>query len=321
MDFNYNEGDRIPNLDSYNLFPNLDSYNLSQLNNSVDIKTKSGNPLANVINTTIAGLKGIKFDYDPVTINEDVSGTIYINPILSFGSTSLNVTDVSSSRGVSVSPSGSRVKYSLGSQFNYLRQNQSVSDTLNITLRDAQGYTYSVPKTVYIQGLNDAPIPYSDSYEINENTSFAHFDVLNNDTDPDSGDGKYLVSETSDSAYISGNKIIYNPSKFNSLRAGQTKIDNFSYTMQDSQGFPKRSTTVKVSVYGANDAPIPVNDVVNVSEKDNSVTINVLGNDTDPDQGETGLLSLVEESSGNATISGNRIVYTCLLYTSDAADE
>ncbi|MEL4897155.1 Ig-like domain-containing protein [Crocosphaera sp. Alani8] len=300
-DFNYDRGDRINNLNSYNLSPSNSN------RNDVEIK-KGGNLLAIVKNTTIAELKGIKLNPGQVTTTED-AGTININPVISSGSTSLSVVSVVSSRGVSASPSGSQVRYSLGSQFNNLRQNQSITDTLNITLRDAQGYTYSLQKPIFIQGANDAPTANPDGYGINENTSSVTLDVLANDTDPDSSDSKTLVSENSNSARISGNKIIYDPSKFNFLRSGQQGIDSFTYTMRDSGGV-ERSATVNITVFGANDAPIAVNDVVNVSEKDGSITISPLSNDSDPDQGESSLLSLVGESSGNATISGKQIIYT-----------
>ena len=297
MDFNYDQGDRINNLNDYNLFA---------IGNDVEVK-KGGNRLAIIKNTTIAEVKGIKFNTGSFTTNED-AGTSYIDIISSSGSTSLSVLSVVSSRGVSVSPSGNRVRYSLGNQYNHLRQSQRINDTLNITLQDTQGNTYSIQKTVLIRGLNDAPSPSLDSITVNEDQTKS-IDVLANDTDPDSGDSKYLVSETSNSAYISGDKIVYNSSKFNFLRAGQTGIDSFSYTMRDSAG-QTRTATVNVTVYGENDAPNPVNDVVNVSEKDGSITISPLVNDSDPDQGETSLLSLVGESSGNATISGQQIIYT-----------
>ncbi|MDJ0509046.1 MAG: Ig-like domain-containing protein, partial [Crocosphaera sp.] len=298
-DFNYDQGDRIRN---------LNDYNLSQSgSNDVEIR-KGGNRLAIVKNTTIAALQGIKFNTGQFTTNED-AGTSYIDLISSSGSTSLSVISVSSSRGVSVSPSGNRVRYGLGNQYNNLRQNQSITDTLHITLRDAQGNQYSIQKPVLIQGVNDNPTANPDGYGINENTASVTLDVLANDTDPDSGDTKTLVSQNSNSAHISGNKIIYDPSKFNFLRSGQRGIDSFTYTMRDSAGV-QRSATVNITVFGVNDAPIAVNDVVNVSEKDGSITISPLNNDTDPDQGETSLLSLVGASSNNATISGNQIIYT-----------
>ncbi|MFM7438910.1 MAG: Ig-like domain-containing protein, partial [Snowella sp.] len=301
MDFNYDEGDRINNLNNFKLTKNL-------AENSVEIRNSSGNLLAKVKGKEVHEVKGIKFNTNQFQTNED-AGTVYINPILSSGETTLSVLNVSSTQGVSVSPSGSQIAYSLGTEFDNLRQNQGIIDTLNITLRDAQGDTYTIQKPVYIQGFNDTPTASSDSFTVNEDTSFVAFDVLANDTDPDTGDEKYVVSQMSSSAYISGNQIIYNPSKFNYLRAGQTGFDSFTYTMQDSAG-SQRTATVNVTIYGANDSPNPVNDVVNVSEKDGTVTISPLTNDTDPDQGETSLLSLVGVSSSNASISGNQIIYT-----------
>ena len=306
MDFNCNEGDRIYN---------LDSYNLSQLNNSVDIKTKSGNPLANVINTTIACLKGIKFDCDPVTINEDV-GTIYINPILSSGSTSLKVTDVSSSLGVSVSPSNSGVKYSLGSQFNYLRQNQSVSDTLNITLRDAQGYTYSVPcpNKVYIQGLNDAPIDLDlGNKTIDENLAPGTVIGKLSTTDPDSGDSfdYELIAgdgDTDNTAFT----IVGDQLQINDSPDYETK-SNYSIRVQTTDGGGlSHSEQLTINVNDLNEAPTDL-DLDNKTIDENVAPNSVVGtfSTTDPDSGDSFTYTLVtgngDTDNSAFTINGDQL--------------
>ncbi|MGK7933408.1 MAG: putative Ig domain-containing protein [Microcystaceae cyanobacterium] len=278
VNFNYDQGDRINK---------LNEYKLSENGNDVDITNSSGNLLARIQGRTIEQVKGIKFHTGQHTTNED-AGTSFINPVLSSGLTSLSVISVSSTLGIPVSLSGSQVRYALDNRYNGLRQNQSVFDTLNITLRDAEGVTYTIQKTVKIQGLNDAPTAISDSFSVDENTLENPLDVLANDTDPDQGDTKKLRSVNSDSAVISGDQIIYDPSKFNNLREGQFKSESFSYTMEDSAGATS-TTTVTVTINGQNDAPILENSISAQTTDEDDFFSFTIPDDTfkDPDEGDT----------------------------------
>ncbi len=66
--------------------------------------------------------------------------------------------------------------------------------------------------------------------------------------------------------------------------------------------------TVSISVLPVNDAPIAVNDSTNTLE-DVSVTINVLGNDTDVDSTVLTITS-VSATNGTAVISGTNVIFT-----------
>uniref|UniRef100_UPI0031E3EFB4 cadherin-like domain-containing protein n=1 Tax=Inquilinus sp. TaxID=1932117 RepID=UPI0031E3EFB4 len=84
--------------------------------------------------------------------------------------------------------------------------------------------------------------------------------LLANDTDPDAGDTKTLVSVngtgTVGTVSINGaGNVVYDPgSAFQSLAAGATATDTFAYTMRDSAG-AQSTATVTMTITGVNDAP------------------------------------------------------------------
>ncbi|PUE22823.1 hypothetical protein B9Z38_15035 [Limnohabitans sp. MMS-10A-160] len=90
------------------------------------------------------------------------------------------------------------------------------------------------------------------------------------------------------------------------LRTSADKLtDTFSYTLTDGQGHTS-TAKLSVTVQGANDAPVAVNDTASATEKGgvgNAIvgvdpTGNVLGNDTDIDSGDTKTVSLAQASFG-----------------------
>ena len=149
--------------------------------------------------------------------------------------------------------------------------------------------------------------------------------VVTNDTDPNSGDTKTVVgivagtfpsaaanvgtavTGTYGSINIAANgSYIYTVDNTNStvqaLRtSAQTLTDVFSYTMNDASGVAS-TTQITVTIQGANDTPVPVNDTntaveaggVSNGTAGTNPTGNVLTNDTDVDSvgnGETKTVS------------------------------
>src|SRR5439155_18534031 len=99
--------------------------------------------------------------------------------------------------------------------------------------------------------------------------------VLANDADPDVGDTKTVVAVNGQAAAVgqplalsSGTMLRlqadgsyrFNPNgKFESLRAGESAAESFTYTMADGAGTTS-TATVTITIQGENDAPIAVND-------------------------------------------------------------
>src|SRR5207248_6034002 len=124
------------------------------------------------------------------------------------------------------------------------------------------------------------------------------------DTDVDAGDTKTVVAVNAQSAAVgtpialaSGALVTvqadgsyrYDPNgQFESLHAGQTATDTFTYTLADAAGATS-TAAVTITIQGANDAPLAVNDAISTTEDQGLVILatGVLANDTDADAGDT----------------------------------
>ncbi len=149
--------------------------------------------------------------------------------------------------------------------------------------------------------------------------------LLQNDSDPDVNPDQDPATPPEDSIVVtavegmdsvgadvtlpSGAKVnvaanggfVYDPrasAQFRALPGGQTANDTFTYTISDRpiMGVSRTDTaTVTVTVTGVNDAPSATDDMYETAT-DEALTVNtratgVLGNDTDPDTGETATLT------------------------------
>ncbi|AFZ22821.1 putative calcium-binding protein [Cylindrospermum stagnale PCC 7417] len=115
--------------------------------------------------------------------------------------------------------------------------------------------------------VNNPPIANNDTATIGEDTSVTG-NVLTNDTDPDAGDILTVAAVNGVAADV-GNQITlasgalltlnsdgtysYNPNaQFESLAAGQTASDSFTYTVSDGQGGTS-DATVTITINGADE--------------------------------------------------------------------
>jgi VCBS repeat-containing protein len=206
----------------------------------------------------------------------------------------------------------------------------TLTDTFSYTVSDTSGATSSTTLTVTIQGANDAPVAVADTASATEAGGVNNGapgvnptgNVLTNDTDVDLGDTK-TVSAVSHGA-ISGavgsglvgdhgtltlnadgsyTYVVNNSdSAVQALAsASDTLTDTFSYTVQDSAGATS-STTLTVTIHGANDAPVALADQ-NVVAKGASLSVaasgGVLANDSDVDLGNHLSVSQVNGSASS----------------------
>jgi len=132
-------------------------------------------------------------------------------------------------------------------------------------------------------------------------------DVTNNDSDPE-GDTLTVVSTTNPSngtVSVSGNSVIYTPT------TGYVGVDNYTYTVNDGNGntsTANATVTISPASLGLN----AVDDSASTPYQ-TAVTINVSGNDTNPDGGYTCVSNIVSNpTNGFVTIpsSGQDIIYT-----------
>lgn len=97
--------------------------------------------------------------------------------------------------------------------------------------------------------------------------------------------------------------------KFGHLKGGENIVETVTYTVKDNQGNTD-TATLKITVNGVNDAPVALADSA-VTNEDSAVTINVLANDTDIDNGDTkSIQSVTNGQNGTVTINGNNVVYS-----------
>ena len=176
---------------------------------------------------------------------------------------------------------------------------------------------------------NQAPVANADTATVSENAGATTINVLGNDTDPNSGDTLRVQSVNTAGLFgtvtigANGANIAYTPAaSFQSLGAGQTATETFSYTVADAAGATS-TATVTVTIVGANDAAvIGAATLVNVTE---DVGTNGSGNLTasgtisisDVDQGQSSFQTGVTGSTGNL---GSLILATNGAYTYSVAN-
>ncbi|GAB3462766.1 hypothetical protein GCM10027321_24720 [Massilia terrae] len=214
-----------------------------------------------------------------------------------------------------VSIVGGKLSYDPGSHFKSLGAGASATDSFSYTMKDGAGAESTATVTVSIAGVNDAPVAHADTGAVLEDGGAVIVNVLANDTDVDAGDTQALVSVDSTgtvgSVNIVDGKVVYDPgAHFQSLGAGATTTDTFSYTMKDSGGLTSTGT-VTMTITGVNDAPVAVADSGKAIEDGGPVVVDVLANDTDVDAGDTKTLVSVDATGtvGSVSIVDGKVKY------------
>jgi VCBS repeat-containing protein len=142
-----------------------------------------------------------------------------------------------------------------------------------ITASDGNGGTVTTVITFNIG--NPPPLAGDDVNATGEDGPPVTGNVMSNDADGANDNDPLTITRVNGSAFTSGTPITlpsgavltmngdgtysYNPgTAFNSLGAGQTRIDTFTYTISDGNGGTD-TATVRITITGANDAPVVVN--------------------------------------------------------------
>ncbi len=218
----------------------------------------------------------------------------------------------------------------------------TLQDVFTYTMTDAGGLTSTTEITVTIQGDNDAPVGVNDTATAVEAGGTANGtagtnptgNVLTNDTDVDLGDTKTVtgvvagsqssasggvatsvmgsygsISIAADGSYTYA--VDNSNASVQALRtSGNTIQDVFTYKVADTAGLTSLAT-ITVTIQGANDAPLGVNDTATAVEAGGvsngtagtNPTGNVLTNDTDVDSGDSKSVTAVV-AGAQATATG-----------------
>jgi VCBS repeat-containing protein len=181
-------------------------------------------------------------------------------------------------------------------------------DSFSYTLSDGQGGTATAIVNLTVNHVNHAPTAGNDSYSTDEDTALnvAAPGVLGNDHDPDSGDTLTISMIVTNVAHgtlaLNANgSFTYTPNEH------YFGPDSFTYKISDGHG-GDASATVSLNVLHVNHAPTAVGDSYSVNE---NTTLNVpapgvLGNDSDPDSGDTLTAALnTGVAHGSLTLNAN----------------
>jgi VCBS repeat-containing protein len=185
---------------------------------------------------------------------------------------------------------------------------QTVVDTFDYTVQDSHGATAASTIEITITGSNEGPVAEADSASALEDGPAVSGNVLANDSDVDTGDvltvtstgeqigeiGSLALAATGDYTYTLDNAS----TAVQSLAAGQTATDSFTYVVRDIQGATATST-VEVTVTGVNDGPVAEADTAAATEDGPAATGNVLANDSDIDTGDVVTVTTTGEQSGD----------------------
>ncbi|ENC6724189.1 tandem-95 repeat protein, partial [Vibrio harveyi] len=175
--------------------------------------------------------------------------------------------------------------------------------TISYTISDGQ-LTDDATVAVTVNPVNDAPVAVNDTVATDEDTAVT-IDVLANDSDPENDQltitNASVPAEQGTVTIVDG-KLVFTPAEnFN----GDATI---SYTISDGQ--LTDDATVAVTVNPVNDAPVAVDDTVTTDE-DTAVTIDVLANDSDPENDTLTITAAsVPAEQGTVAIVDGKLVFT-----------
>ena len=156
-----------------------------------------------------------------------------------------------------------------------LAPGDSLTETFTYTVSDNHGGPSSNTLTVTINGTNDAPTVAAAATSVTEDTQLTTSGTLPAPSDPDRGDTIAFVPQNgtlrhygsltlgADGSYTyTLNNNLY---AVQSLGAGETLTDTFTYTVTDSHG-AIGSNTLTVTINGTNDAPTVAAAIASVAE-------------------------------------------------------
>ena len=238
---------------------------------------------------------------DIQTINEDVAILIDILA----NDTDVDTDDKVSTISIDTQPSNGRVtivddkvRYEPTSDFNG-------TDNFTYHAQDSTGTIGNTATvTINITGENDLPFAVNDSANTDEDTPVT-IDVLVNDSDVDGEDDIDRATVSMMSAPAKGSlsidsdngAITYTPN------ANINGEDSFTYVVKDTDDGTSNEATVNITINPINDAPVANNDIVSNVVEDITYPINVLGNDSDIENGINSATVSIASAPGQGTVS------------------
>jgi len=245
---------------------------------------------------------------DNATTNEDATttGALLTNDTDVEGD-SLTVLGASGGTG-DVTVGGGTYSYDPNGQFESLDTGESVTDVFSYTISDGNGATDTANVTVTVTGVNDAPVAGDDTATVNEDGSVT-INIFTNDTDPDDLLSVDAFSGGPGAAEGGGTFTFDASGSYDTLDAGDTVIETFTYSLSDGEA-SSNEATITVTIQGLNDDPSAADDATLTINEDISGNIDVLANDTDIDGDDTPNFSGGTSAEGaSVTFGGGTVNY------------
>ena len=171
-----------------------------------------------------------------------------------------------------------------------------LTDTFHYTIQDTGGAQSSATITVRIHGANDLPHAFDDIPGMGEDAAPTTFTVLANDRlDPDTGAANTIATGVINASGPSGTNIDATDvtaaviggtqiqmtlgADFQKLAITETATVTVPYTLTGNAG-ETSSANLTITVNGANDLPVAVDDTGSMSEDATATSFNVRSNDT-----------------------------------------
>lgn len=228
--------------------------------------------------------------------------------------------------GVLIWSTNGTYTYTPNSGMDTLSVVESVSETFTYTATDNKGGTVNALLKITISGANQAPLAAEDTNSTFESTAVAEINgsgnILANDKDID---GDILSVSTVNGAValtVAGkfgtlrwsNNGAYNYTPnigLDSLDAGENVVEIFTVVVTDGNGGTSASSlSITINGLNQNEPPVANADIVAVNEDVKDFLINVLSNDTDPNNNAL-TVTFVDPpiSGGTAVLTGNTVIY------------
>ncbi|RUS59290.1 tandem-95 repeat protein [Pseudorhodobacter sp. E13] len=221
---------------------------------------------------------------DIIANDTDVDNT---NPELAIAGT-----PTSAQGTVEVGPDGRSITFTPNAGFTGVA-------TINYTVTDPDGLTDEGVVTITV-GDPDAPVANPDTAETDEDTPIDIIPVLANDTDPNLDPLTISGTPTAENGTVGVNPdgtLSYTPNPdFNG-------VDTITYTITDPDG-NEATSTVTVTVNPVNDGPVAVDDE-ETGNYNESVVVDLIGNDTDVDNPNAELSIFGTPTSPDGTVVVN----------------
>jgi VCBS repeat-containing protein len=247
------------------------------------------------VNITIDGASDLPVAVADTGSTDEASTTllsVLTNDSDAEGPVSISGVDTTGTSGTVTDNNDGTLTYDPNGAFEDLAAGESREDTFTYTIKDSDTNTDTATVKVTVNGINDAPVAVDDPKTVGEDSTGDTVDVLGNDTDAESQTLTVTgvdTTGTTGTVTNNGTDVTYDPNgAFESLDAGETGSDSFTYTISDGHGGTD-TATVNVTVNGANDAPHAVDDAYQTVQDIALVETapGVLGNDTDADTSDS----------------------------------